>query len=68
MKTYISSIIKFVGEADFSYIHNWLTLRRLWHSFIAQNPSAQMHMQKTVEAALQGNQTVTDIRVCMWAA
>ena len=68
MKTYISSIIKFVGEADFSYIHNWLSLRQLWHSFAAQNPCAQTHMQKTVEAALRSNPTVRDTRVCMWVA
>ena len=68
MKTYISSIIKFVGEADFSYIHNWLSLRQLCHYFAAQNPCAQTHMQKTVEAALRSNPTVRDTRVCMWVA
>lgn len=67
MKIKISFIIKFAGESDFSYTHNWLTLRSLWHKFLLQNSTAQKPMKKAVEAALGLNPTVTTTRTIMWA-
>lgn len=64
----ISSILKFVSEADFTYTHNWLRLRQLWHKFLDQNSAGQAPMQKAVEMALMGNRTVSEARLCMWAA
>lgn len=68
MKIEISSIIQFIKEADFTYTHNWLTLRSLWHKFCTQNPVAQNPMLKAVETVLSSNSIVTSIRTAMWTA